>query len=84
MGPDRDGGQTRHGLCPFLDLNDSRCAAHFTLGRIQEMFGTCVNRYHACATYHRLCREQARSEPSLALGDPSRGLLGHRSAVCRR
>jgi hypothetical protein len=43
--------------CPFLDLDDERCASHFSLGRLSEAFDICVNRHLGCPTYYRLLRE---------------------------
>ena len=45
--------------CPFIDLNDTRCSTHFTLGRLDEAFDLCLNHQHrSCPTYHRLQRER--------------------------
>ncbi len=44
--------------CPFIEQDDHRCARHFSLGRINEAFDVCMNRYLACPTYYRLLREQ--------------------------
>lgn len=43
--------------CPFIDDNDSRCASHFTLTRLSDAFGDCLDGYRGCATYWRLVRE---------------------------
>lgn len=45
--------------CPFIELNDTRCAARFTLGRIEQAFGVCLNQHDTCAIYFRLRREQS-------------------------
>ena len=50
--------ESESAVCPFLDLDDARCASHFSLGRISEAFDTCVNRHLGCPTYYRLLREQ--------------------------
>ena len=50
--------------CPHLDRNDLRCACHFRLGRLSELFQVCCNEFHGCVLYHRLNQE---SEPVEAL-----------------
>lgn len=44
--------------CPFLESDDPRCASHFTLTRLSDAFGHCVNRHLGCPLYYRLLREQ--------------------------
>lgn len=44
--------------CPFIESDDSRCASHFSLGRLNEAFDVCVNRHLGCPTYYRLLRER--------------------------
>ena len=43
--------------CPFIDLNDQRCDCRFTLGRLSDVFGLCLDGYRRCATYPRLAHE---------------------------
>ncbi len=56
----RSSGQSRFRPCPFINLNDTRCAAHFTLGRIAHAFGVCLDHHHTCTIYDRLQQEQQR------------------------
>ena len=46
-------------VCPFIDLNDPRCAKHFTLSRLEEAFSLCFGNHHDCSVYHRLATQQA-------------------------
>ena len=43
--------------CPFIDRKDSRCSSQFTLSRLHNAFGLCVNEYQRCTTYHRILSE---------------------------
>lgn len=53
------GNQSTDCACPFIDLNDTRCSTHFTLGRLDEAFDLCLNHQHrSCPTYSRLQRER--------------------------
>jgi hypothetical protein len=45
--------------CPHLDRNDQRCACHFRLGRLSEVFQVCCDEFHGCLLYHRLNQESA-------------------------
>ena len=55
--------------CPHLDRNDQRCACHFRLGRLSEVFQVCCNEFHGCVLYHRLNRES--EPPGASLGADS-------------
>lgn len=53
--------------CPFIDLNDHRCASSFTLGRLDRAFGVCLRRHAACPIFYRIASEQhaaVRSAPA--------------------
>lgn len=55
----RGGDRSTDCSCPFIDLNDTRCSIHFTLGRLDEAFDLCLNHHHrSCPTYSRLQRER--------------------------
>lgn len=57
--------------CPFIDADDARCASHFTLKRLSEAFGDCLDGYYGCTTYWRLARENPQRLISLtAHGKP--------------
>lgn len=50
--------------CPFIDANDPRCAARFSLRRIDEAFGVCLSGgYAACPAYRQLVREREHGAP---------------------
>jgi hypothetical protein len=47
-----------NGVCPFLDANDPRCAARFSLARLDEMTELCIGGgCKGCAMFHRLQME---------------------------
>jgi len=50
--------------CPFVNLQDRRCANRLTLGHLDQAFGLCFGQHSLCAVYARLQREQAESEGS--------------------
>ncbi len=56
----KSGCGSADGPCPFINRNDSRCAARFTLGRLGEAFRLCVNDHHDCHVYDQIEREQDR------------------------
>jgi len=56
----QSGGSTQS-HCPFINRNDTRCSTRFTLGRIAEAFGVCLNHHETCPTYQRILREQGES-----------------------
>ena len=45
--------------CPFMNLNDPRCARHFSLSRLNEAFTICLNGYTDCPTYYQIRVEHA-------------------------
>jgi len=55
--------------CPFLNRADERCSTHFRLDRLEQAFGHCFDRYHACDVYCELLRERRsrRTAASAAL-----------------
>lgn len=65
---------SRNRPCPFINLNDTRCAAHFTLGRIEQAFGVCFNHHQTCAIYYRLQQEQSDPEQNPETGGERVGL----------
>ena len=62
--------RTEPTACPFMDLDDHRCASRFSLSRLNEAFGICMNRYLACPTYYRLLREHNGVTPITINGQP--------------
>ena len=71
------------GSCPYINLDDSRCAKHFTLGHLTQAFHVCLDGYAACPTYQQLRAEEQgyrfHSQPQVRLTisgrdyfDPSR------------
>lgn len=48
--------QGRH--CPFLNRNDSRCAKHFSVNRLQHAFDHCFNDYGGCPSYREMLNER--------------------------
>ncbi|MCC7408549.1 MAG: hypothetical protein IT442_10795 [Phycisphaeraceae bacterium] len=70
----RDPGHEPMRCCPFIDREDPRCAAHFSLPRLAQAFGICVNDYARCATYRELCLERPGSQIVLRIkGRPLAG-----------
>lgn len=51
-------------VCPYLDRDDPRCAAHLRLGRLGQAFDLCLSRPAACATHQQIRRETPRIEPT--------------------
>ena len=45
--------------CPHLDRNDQRCAGHFRMGQLSELFEVCCAGFHGCTVFHRLNQEVA-------------------------
>jgi len=43
--------------CPFIELDDERCASRFTLSHLAEAFEMCFDRYQSCPTYYRLAQQ---------------------------
>ncbi len=50
------------GACPFIDLDDKRCAAHFTLAQLDIAFSVCLRKPHCCSTFHELRNEAEEQE----------------------
>lgn len=48
--------------CPHVDSNDHRCASRFSLGRLDQAFGTCFGAFGECPIYHAINREVRRVE----------------------
>jgi len=44
----------REPVCPFVDRDDPRCAAHLTLRNLPEAFAHCADRYTTCPVYQEL------------------------------
>lgn len=47
------------GECPYLNEDDARCRAQFSLHAIDRTFDLCLGRYHACSVYYQLKEEDA-------------------------
>jgi hypothetical protein len=47
-------------MCPYLDLNDERCADKLTLARIDEALDECGGDYGQCPIYRALAAERSR------------------------
>ena len=45
--------------CPHINLDDARCARHFSLSRLSEAFTICLNGYKTCPTYYQIRMEHA-------------------------
>ena len=56
-------GQSQRG-CPHVNLNDSRCSRHLSLGRLDQAFCVCFGAYHACPTYHQINGDLAATQPA--------------------
>ncbi len=56
--------------CPFIDLDDPRCASHFSLGRMHEAIGTCLENHACCATYYSIQAEQRAQIRLTLFGQP--------------
>lgn len=51
--------------CPYLDRNDTRCAARFALDRIDQMMDVCLGPGVAgCFMHHRIRHEDTTSPAS--------------------
>lgn len=48
--------------CPFLNLDDHRCRAQFSLKTINQTFDMCLDRFRACSVYYALSREKSVTE----------------------
>lgn len=57
--------ETEPRVCPFIDLNDSRCARHFTLTRLGEAFELCLKRHSNCVTFYHILRERRQGAGAL-------------------
>jgi hypothetical protein len=44
--------------CPFLNREDSRCANHFSLDKLDRAFHHCFGSYQACPTYLEMLSER--------------------------
>lgn len=49
--------------CPFIDEADPRCAGRFSLSRLGEAFGICLNKHRCCSIYSQLRRELGEPIP---------------------
>ena len=58
-------GQTECSTCPFIDRNDHRCAARFTLSRLNEAFEICLGEYRSCGIYQQL--RHGTSRPTVVI-----------------
>lgn len=47
------------GECPFLNHDDHRCRAQFSLKAIDQTFDLCLDRYRACSVYYALSCEKS-------------------------
>lgn len=55
----------RDGVCPFIDLNDPRCDARFSLSRIDQAFHVCLSSGHTrCPTYYQLAASASGFAPT--------------------
>lgn len=58
-------------ICPFMEEADVRCADHFSLTNLSDMFTHCVGRHQACPVYQRLLRDRATAvqlrSPAIAM-----------------
>ncbi|MDX1682394.1 MAG: hypothetical protein R3336_04670 [Phycisphaeraceae bacterium] len=50
----------RDHCCPYINLDDARCARHFTLGRLERAFSVCVGAYRECPIHDEIREQQAR------------------------
>jgi len=53
--------------CPYLNLDDPRCARHHTLATLDVAFGQCLGAYRTCTIYHALQRSMT---PITCHGEP--------------
>jgi hypothetical protein len=44
--------------CPFLNREDSRCANHFSLEKLDRAFDHCFGQYQVCPTYQEMLGER--------------------------
>ena len=63
--------------CPHLDRNDLRCACHFRLGCLSDLFEVCCSGFHGCQIFHRLNQEVGLAEGSSSLSMSSIELTIH-------
>jgi hypothetical protein len=54
-------------MCPFLELEDTRCDRRLTLRQLDESFDYCVCNPEACAVYRQLRVELTISAPKSAV-----------------
>ena len=56
--------------CPFLNRADHRCAAFFSIERLQHAFEHCFHAYQSCEVYRELLveRQARRSEAAAVAG----------------
>ena len=55
------------GACPFINLDDPRCAGHFSLSRVDEAFETCLNKHKSCPTFHQLLSGQSHEQAPIPI-----------------
>lgn len=53
--------------CPFLNRNDARCAAHFTVNRLSYVFTHCCGEYGSCPSYLELVKERQEERQEAAI-----------------
>jgi hypothetical protein len=67
----------------MIDLDDPRCARHFTLSRMHEALERCLGQPQACPLYYRLQAEQRAQIRLTLFGEPVAAKLtaagGHNS-----
>ena len=51
-------------VCPYLNRDDPRCAAHLRLGRLGQAFDLCLSRPGACAIHQQIRRDRRPLEPT--------------------
>ena len=51
--------------CPHMNMNDPRCARHFSLSRLSEAFTICLNGYEDCPTYYQIRMEHAHGPDAI-------------------
>lgn len=49
--------------CPYINVDDARCATRFTLHHMREAFETCIEGYAFCPVYAQLEQEAEADEP---------------------
>lgn len=68
-------------VCPFVDLNDKRCASHFTLSRMDEAFDLCMRRHLHCVTYYQILQERRGASSELGIPNVRITIEGRSIAV---